>query len=55
MSSHAESDLFQPVKLGPYTLANRIVMAPLTRSRANKDDAPYELHAEYYGQRAPPA
>jgi N-ethylmaleimide reductase len=52
MSSHAESDLFQPVKLGPYTLANRIVMAPLTRSRANKDDAPYEMHAEYYGQRA---
>src|SRR6476469_7920752 len=29
MSSHAESDLFQPVKLGAYTLANRIVMAPL--------------------------
>jgi len=52
MSIHAESDLFQPVKLGPYTLANRIVMAPLTRSRANKDDAPYEMHAEYYGQRA---
>src|SRR3954467_1048008 len=52
MSIHAESDLFQPVKLGPYTLANRIVMAPLTRSRANKDGAPYEMHAEYYGQRA---
>jgi N-ethylmaleimide reductase len=52
MSTHAESDLFQPVELGPYTLANRIVMAPLTRSRANKDDAPYEMHAEYYGQRA---
>ncbi|WP_158045109.1 alkene reductase [Skermanella pratensis] len=48
----SESDLFQPVKLGPYTLANRIVMAPLTRSRANKDDAPFALHAEYYGQRA---
>jgi 2,4-dienoyl-CoA reductase-like NADH-dependent reductase (Old Yellow Enzyme family) len=52
MSTHAESDLFQPVELGPYTLANRIVMAPLTRSRANKDDAPSEMHAEYYGQRA---
>ena len=52
MSSHAESDLFQSVELGPYTLANRIVMAPLTRSRANKDDAPNEMHAEYYGQRA---
>ncbi|QQP87335.1 alkene reductase [Skermanella sp. TT6] len=48
----SESDLFQPVKVGPYTLANRIVMAPLTRSRANKEDAPFGLHAEYYGQRA---
>ncbi|EWY40172.1 12-oxophytodienoate reductase [Skermanella stibiiresistens SB22] len=52
MTSKPESDLFQPVKLGPYALANRIVMAPLTRSRANKDDAPYAMHAEYYGQRA---
>ena len=25
------TDLFDPVQLGPYTLANRIVMAPLTR------------------------
>ncbi|UEM06505.1 alkene reductase [Skermanella rosea] len=48
----SESDLFHPVKLGPYTLANRIVMAPLTRSRANKEDAPFALHAQYYGQRA---
>ena len=31
------TDLFNPVKLGPYELKNRIVMAPLTRSRA--DDA----------------
>src|SRR3954452_2894577 len=48
----AGSDLFQPVKLGAITLANRIVMAPLTRSRANKDDAPYGIHVEYYAQRA---
>ncbi len=33
----ARSDLFQPVSLGPYRLANRIVMAPLTRSRASED------------------
>ena len=33
----ASTDLFDPVQLGPYTLSNRIVMAPLTRSRA--DDA----------------
>ncbi len=47
-----ESDLFQPVRLGPLTLANRIVMAPLTRSRAGKGDVPRALNAEYYAQRA---
>ena len=48
----ADSDLFRPVRLGPYTLANRIVMAPLTRSRAGAGDVPTELMAEYYAQRA---
>jgi len=46
------SDLFQSVRLGPYNLANRIVMAPLTRSRADADGAPRPLMAEYYAQRA---
>ena len=46
------SDLFQPVQLGPYQLANRIVMAPLTRSRAGADGVPRPLMAEYYAQRA---
>ncbi len=46
------SDLFQPVRLGPYLLANRIVMAPLTRSRAGADGVPRPLMAEYYEQRA---
>lgn len=46
------SDLFQPVRLGPYSLANRIVMAPLTRSRAGADGVPCPLMAEYYAQRA---
>jgi N-ethylmaleimide reductase len=45
-------DLFLPVRLGPYELANRIVMAPLTRSRAAADGAPRPLMAEYYAQRA---
>jgi N-ethylmaleimide reductase len=32
---------------------NRIVMAPLTRNRARaEDDTPYDIHAEYYAQRA---
>ena len=46
-----ESDLFQPVKFGRYTLANRIVMAPLTRSRAQKNDIPSLMAPEYYQQR----
>ncbi len=48
----AETDLFSPVNLGPITLANRIVMAPLTRSRAGLGDTPRALNAEYYAQRA---
>jgi len=45
-------DLFEPVHLGPYLLTNRIVMAPLTRSRASEDGTPTPLMAEYYAQRA---
>lgn len=45
--------LLTPVKLGRYTLPNRIAMAPMTRSRAaNSDQTPTTLHAEYYAQRA---
>ncbi|WP_026378977.1 alkene reductase [Afifella pfennigii] len=44
--------LFQPIDLGPVRLSNRIVMTPLTRSRADADDAPHDLHVEYYRQRA---
>jgi N-ethylmaleimide reductase len=40
------------MRLGPYQLANRIVMAPLTRSRAGQDGVPRPLMAEYYAQRA---
>jgi N-ethylmaleimide reductase len=48
----ATSDLFQPLNMGGLPLANRIVMAPLTRSRAGKGDVPGSLNAEYYAQRA---
>ena len=48
----AQTDLFDPVQLGPYELANRIVMAPLTRSRADDAGVPGELQATYYAQRA---
>ena len=44
--------LFDPLTLGAVTLKNRIVMAPLTRSRAVDDRVPNTLMAEYYGQRA---
>ena len=47
-----DATLFQPLPLGPLTLANRVVMAPLTRSRAAAGDVPQALNATYYAQRA---
>lgn len=46
------NELFSPFKLGDVTLNNRIVMAPMTRSRARKGDTADELTAKYYAQRA---
>ncbi len=49
----AMQKLFTPVKLGRLTLPNRIVMAPMTRSRAAQPgDVPTALMADYYAQRA---
>src|SRR3990167_5679577 len=44
--------LFTPFQVGDITLANRIVMAPLTRNRARPGRVPGELQVEYYRQRA---
>jgi N-ethylmaleimide reductase len=45
--------LLLPYQMGQHLLANRVVMAPLTRCRAtNPDLAPTQLHARYYAQRA---
>jgi N-ethylmaleimide reductase len=44
--------LFEPTKLGPLSLPNRLVMAPLTRNRALAGLVPNPLAVEYYGQRA---
>jgi N-ethylmaleimide reductase len=45
--------LFSPLQIGPYRLDHRVVMAPLTRMRAEKESfAPRALNADYYGQRA---
>lgn len=43
---------FTPVRVGRDTLPNRLVMAPMTRSRANFDGTPGDLAADYYAQRA---
>ena len=47
-----DSSLFQSYKLGSINLANRFVMAPLTRNRAGASLVPSELAAIYYAQRA---
>lgn len=44
--------ILRPVALGPLRLANRVVMAPMTRRRANADNVPSPLAATYYAQRA---
>jgi N-ethylmaleimide reductase len=47
------TELFEPFKLGPITLENRLVMAPLTRNRAVPPGmVPSPLAVDYYGQRA---
>ena len=45
-------NLFTPIALGPLKLPNRVVMAPLTRSRAAEGNVPTLLNALYYAQRA---
>ena len=48
-----QDPLFQPLRLGALTLPNRIVMPPMTRSRASQPgDEANELMAAYYAQRA---
>lgn len=44
--------LWDPVDVGAIKLEHRLVMAPMTRSRADADGVPTELNARYYAQRA---
>ena len=44
--------LLQPLDIDGLTLPNRVVMAPLTRSRAGQSRIPNDLMAQYYTQRA---
>lgn len=46
------NSLFSEVKVGRYTLSNRMVMAPMTRSRSDDAGVPSHLVATYYFQRA---
>jgi N-ethylmaleimide reductase len=46
------SCLFEPYSLGELRLANRIVLAPMTRGRAGAERVPNQLMADYYCQRA---
>lgn len=46
------TDLFSPVKLGGIAMSNRMVMAPLTRNRSNKEGVPQAINVTYYEQRA---
>ena len=50
--SSSVSALFQPIRIGVADLQHRIVMAPLTRFRANKDHVHGELAKTYYEQRS---
>lgn len=44
--------LFTPIKIGSLELKNKIIMAPLTRCRADVNHNPTDMMAEYYAQRA---
>lgn len=48
----SDSLLFTPTQVGHIRLSNRVVMAPMTRSRAGAGETPTALNATYYAQRA---
>ncbi|HEY2206817.1 MAG TPA: alkene reductase [Pseudonocardia sp.] len=48
----SDSALLRPLRLGAIEVPNRILMAPLTRNRAEQDGTPNQLQATYYAQRA---
>jgi NADPH2 dehydrogenase len=50
--SQTPSKLFTPLKLGDITLAHRIIMAPMTRMRANDDFVLEDATIQYYSQRS---
>ena len=51
-TSDQTQKLLEPVTIGDLNLRNRIVLAPMTRTRAEADGTPNDTMAEYYTQRA---
>ena len=51
-SAPPESKLFEPLQIGPYKLSSRLVMAPLTRFRADDQHVQLDFVKDYYAQRA---
>lgn len=49
---HQSTRLLSPLRLGELNLKNRVLMAPMTRNRANSEGTPTSLMAEHYAQRA---
>lgn len=45
-------EILSPIRIGPYDLPNRVIMAPMTRSRAGEGNGPTELTSIYYAQRS---
>ncbi len=52
IASRTDAPLFRPARLGGLRLANRLVMAPMTRNRASATGVPEAIMATYYAQRA---
>ncbi len=52
MAAYQDSPLFQPFRAGALDLPNRVVMAPLTRSRSSGEGIVPDYAATYYAQRA---
>ena len=52
MADQNDSPILKPVTIGDMRLANRVVMAPLTRSRSSDAGVPPAFAADYYAQRA---
>src|SRR5699024_8337824 len=52
MNKNYQNQLLTPYNLCSLERPNRIIMAPLTRSRAGEDNVPTKLNAKYYRQRA---